>query len=113
MPPAFASDNLPMAVTLSLRSEKNERAKKVFFPTPHRLNAEAVQAAVLQYQSQLLRLAANLRTFGSKVAFDVKDDELRALIRKPCVLKVRPNPQRHTSVWSATADSLEAWRSPN
>ena len=110
-PAACASDHLPIAMTIRIRQEQSGRAKEVFLPTPHRMNEDALNAAALWYQSQLPRLAAKMRACGSKVAFDAHVHDLQEVIRKPWMLKVKPKPQRHTAVWSATADRVAKWRS--
>lgn len=45
------------------------------------------------------RMAAKLRAIGSKVRFDAHVAEMKAVIRKPWMLRVKPKPQIHTAVW--------------
>lgn len=55
-------------------------------------------------------MAENLRARVSRVAFETHADEKKVLIRNNWMLKVKPNPQLHTDVYSATVYSLAKWR---
>lgn len=56
-------------------------------------------------------MAANLRACGAKVRFDAHVVKLKEVIRKPWMVKVKPNPLRHTAVFSATAANFAKWHS--
>lgn len=60
-PAACASDHFPISVIITIWRKMSDRAKKLFLPTQHRINSEAVQEAALQYRAQLQRLAAKMR----------------------------------------------------
>lgn len=98
-PAACASENLPVATTLMLRHETSGRVKKVFRSTPHRINAEAVEAAVKFYRAELPRVVAKLGACGSKIAFHTHVQDLQTSIRKPWMMKVNPKPPRHIAAW--------------
>lgn len=45
------------------------------------------------------------------MAIDAHMHELKAMIHKLWMMKVKPKPQRHTAVWSTTSDRVEKLRS--
>lgn len=83
VPVVYASDHLLILISIRLRQEQSGRENKVLLPTPHRINAEAVQASAIKYNAQLPRLEAKLRACGVKVRFDVHFVKVQEMIRKP------------------------------
>lgn len=80
-PAACASDHMPIETLLTQRDDKGRTVKEFFLPTTHRQNSEAADAALELYRGQMPSLTANLRAFGSKLAFVAHVDELQTMIR--------------------------------
>lgn len=94
-----------------MRRELSGRAKEFFLPAPQKRNAEEMEAAAARYRDELPQVAEGLRECGSKVVFDAHVHEMKSLVRKTWLMKVKSDPPRSTAVWSATADSVEKQRS--
>lgn len=107
---ACASDNLLIAMTIMMHYDMSRRDRKVFLPTPHRMNAKVVHSATLWYNSQLPRLAAKVRACASTVRFYEHVKKLQAVIRNAWMLKIKPKPLQNTAVWPATEDIVTKWR---
>lgn len=95
-PAACPRDHLSIVMTIRLRQDQSGRAKIVFIATPHKMSAEAKHAAALYCKAQLPRLEAKMSACGSVRRFDKNVEEIQAVIRKPCMVKVKPQPLCYT-----------------